>query len=360
MTMIRLSMSNCTINGSKNCQNNIQLKPENYKSIDEYINTNLNNQYFSKNFVKYLFDKGYCLIPLYKNKKIMYLKSTSDMANKNLYYYKGSNDDNFCEGFCAELEEYCQVTTQAQGTCYKNGILKTEKESYSPDPNINFDTKYNKLIYQHINSSMNLGIFKESVPGDVKKGTAEPGMEYTIESNKIGNGGSFGNAGEATQFGNLKANGGSFKTNTNIAVSLTNNTTISTISDLNKSKSVSICSISNINCNGSISDKLKELSQDDKIKINGNIEIKPAIYDEEENLWKDNSNPQKSTDDILKTGFGLFGASGSAHDCAIKYYPIKKLSYNDFEIKDNEKEAKIDGCSPSGHGMGGAIIIRWD
>ena len=338
------------------CDDNIKLNPnEDYTSINNLLTEPRENIPFLKSFLKDLFFKGYCKIPLYRAASQLYVKSSSEIAKDDLYYYKGSTSSGRCAGYCEELNDQVAILPNQSGSCYQDGILANQHLNYVPSADSS--SNINKLTYYYINPTVSLGTFQESLPGDFKRASAQAGREYTISADSIGDGGAAGNNGGATRFGNLKANGGSFKSSTNLSVSFSSQTaSISSIADLDKTKSISICAASSINCNGSISDHLKELAADNSIKVNGTVEIKPAKYDN--GSWKYDAAFQNTTNDIEKTGFGFFGASAAATDCAIKYYPIKKVKYNDFQSAD--KESKIDTCAGQGHGMGGAIIIKWD
>ena len=353
-------MTSCTKREPKtpaDCDDNIKLDTnEDYTSINNLLTEPSGNIPFLKSFFKDLFFKGHCKIPIYIAKSLKYIKSSSEIAKDNLYYYKGTTTEGICAGYCEELSgQTCAILDKDQGTCYQDGILANQYLNYVPSTDSS--SNINKLTYYYINPAISVGTFQESLPGDFKRASAEPGREYTISADSIGDGGAAGNSGGATRFGNLKANGGSFKSSTNLSINFSSQTaSISSIADLDKSKSISICSASGVNCNGSISEHLKELATDNGIKVNGTTEIKPAKYDNGD--WKYDAAFQNTANDIEKTGFGFFGASAAATDCAIKYYPIKKVKYNDFQSAD--KESKIDTCAGQGHGMGGAIIIKWD
>ena len=63
------------------------------------------------------------------------------------------------------------------------------------------------------------------------------------------------------------------------------------------------------------------------------------------------------------TGFGLFGYNGAPNDCIYKYYPYKELKAYGANIqKTQPSDNSPNNCSKSGpgHGMGGAIIIKWN
>ena len=145
----------------------------------------------------------------------------------------------------------------------------------------------------------------------------------------------------------------------NLAINIPNTNKIGSKSDLNKQEVISICTASGANCNGIMSSQLKELASDTKIKVNGSVEIKPSEFSG--GKWKQSTSFIRTINEIEKTGFGFFGAGAAATDCAVSYYPIKTISYNDFKIENtSSREAKINSCANQEHGMGGAIIIKWD
>lgn len=342
--------SNCNSNG---CSCNIDLV---YKKISDIYTKFSSGSPFSDSFIRDLFLKGYCYMPIYTRSNLNYIQSSADMADENIYYYKGSSKNGPCIGVCSNLAERfdCQVNSGG-GTCYQNGKFISKNKTYEPQ-NGTCDKGYNKFVYKYIKSTINIGGYKEALTGDLKRGYAEAGKEYTISAESIGNGGKPGDSGGVTQFGNLKANGGVLKPISNTIVNFpVESAGISALSDLEKTKYISICSSAGLKCNGATSSQLRELASEGRIKANSS-EIPVAKY--ESGKWNDESNPQNSTNDIESTGFGFFGASGAAVDCTIKYYPIKEFQYNC--LNKTKSSAEIDSCASGGNGMGGAIIIKWD
>ena len=333
-----------------------------YNKVSEMIVNPSSNSPFDISFITDLFSKGHCYLPVYEKGSIKYVKSSSDMLADELFYVKGSSRNHPCIGKCLinGNEEVCKVDS-SQGTCYQDGKIISTNKTYEPESGLTYNSEYNKFNYSYIKSTIGIGEFKEAQAGDFKRGHAEAGKEYTLTADRIGSGGTPGNSGGATYFGNLKANGGTLKATSNIVVNFSKDIKkIASLSELDKMKNISICASSGINCNGSINEQLKEIASDNRIKVSEAVEILPAEFTSK-GSWNDDNNIQKSGNDVEKTGFGLFGASAPAVDCAIKYFPFKKFKYNDLNKEISSSNVpKISTCAPETNGMGGAVIIKWD
>ena len=343
-------------NSPGGCNADVQITPKALSSIKGSVST---TSPFTNSFIDDLVDKGYCYIPLYYNGNKGFVKSTPDMVNSGLCYYMGSSSKGKCYGANKNKNNSYLSANGDSSICYQDGILISTNAEFTTDSSVTESDTLNKITYESVKSALSLGSFKESLPGDMKRGYAEAGKEYTISADKIGEGGVAGASGKATQFGNLKASGGGYKSAVNIDIALPA-ASIGSIKAAKEAKNFTICAQSGLNCNGIINEQMVELAANSKIKINDNAVIAPATYNKDKGKWQESTNPQKSSDDIIKTGFGFFGASGPAIDCNVKYYPVKNIKYNDLSLSGSSRAAKVDSCATLGHGMGGAIIIKWD
>lgn len=332
----------CDDNGN-NCIYKPQLKEASFNSD--------NSEILTSNFFKDLYKQGKCYLPLISNGRSKYINPKK--TGNHIYYNSETKAASQC---FAKTKKY----GVKQGNCYENIYFFVDNEEYTDiNPaditNIN-GGKPNVLRYSQIKPQKQFEIYKSSA-GKIVSGSAMAGREYTISANAIGEGGNVGKSGFATTFADLRADGGAISNEKHILTVNTNKIKYNNLEDLRKKESITVCKSENTECQGIINNS--SLSGDG-IKTTDEISIKVSEYNKDTKEWDKSKNPQFSTDSIKKTGFGYFGASGTAKNCLIKYYPIRRFGYNnknDYGIINDEAEIL---CNPAGHGMGGAIIIKWD
>ncbi len=290
----------------------------------------LHSSFLDESYTKKVLSNGSCYMPIYKKRIKAYYKMPSSGVK---YYSKGSNKETVPE--CIDAEG-----TQRSGTCYDDGFFKNSSRNDIDTNTADFDN-VNMLELVTVNTSINLKDFKYPSYGEVIPGFAEAGKEYNITSGNIGKGGEKGGSGGDTVFGDFVAKGGSANT-----TELTVNLEIEPVSDVKNQqpKYVDVCPSTETKCNGRVNTGLKK----NKIEIKADKVLSPQY------------NPKADSDEAIKTGFGLFGASGAAQDCQIKYYLIKSLKYNKVDHKIQDSVASFSCKNNETNGMGGAIIIRWE
>ena len=323
--------------------NNVQLVAgiNNLKSNTGIIRKSIYDSYFNEEFSSYLLKNGYCCLPL-KNKDSGSFSMYA--VPKDTYYYsKGKG------------RVTCPPGNTRYNICYNLGyFIGSNNKLYDPN-NQNSENsmnlcsalpgKANMLSLYVYPTTLRYSGYKESAAGDLTMASALAGQEYRITKDDIGSGGSIGQDGKDTKFNNAyTASGGKLTGSGSKSVVLT----VKKISDMssifNTNNKYNFCNI--FNCVAKYNAKLDGISGVE-FKLNKVNEIGPQFDISKE-------------DDVIQKGFGLFGISGPDAECTLNYKSIQRVTYNRFNVENNNYEPQIVCKSKVKKGMGGAIIIKWD
>ena len=310
--------------------------PRNAKNIKAYLigggsggyvynNNNISVSYSSPRFSNKRRD---CCVVKNDNDTACEFKPIDDEKYFDIDFSKDLANNGNCFGEFSEGDVFYKIDT--------DGRHSEQNSSYSADINFLTIEIINPISIKYVTPN----------PGKYTAVSVQAGREYLIRKEDIGSGGDEGKIGNKTRFldDNIAEGGGfSKQAPENIDIS-PEFKPISSISNLSTIYSHNICKNSPNGCKGKFVDDLK---------IIPDIEYKSdIIIDKNFDINKE--------DDVTKTGFGLFGASGPNKDCRIEYYPVRQIKYNDL-VKDNRGHNANIRCKNSfSKGMGGAIIIKWE
>ncbi len=334
--------------GLDSSSNNVQLVTgiNNLKSNTGIIRKSINDIYFKDEFSSYLLKNGYCCLPLYARSGSLSMYAVP----KDTYYYSIGNN----------RPVTCPPDNTKYNICYNLGyFIGSNNKLYDPNnqnpknpmnlcPELPQKTA-NVLYLDVYPTTLKYSGYKESAAGDLTMASALAGQEYRITKDDIGSGGSIGQDGKDTKFNNAYTASGGKLTGSGLK-SVVLRPPEEKISDMsgiiNANNKYNFCNSNIFNCMAKYNAKLEGISGVE-FKLNKVNEIGPQFDISKE-------------DDVIQKGFGLFGISGPDAECTLNYKYIKKVTYNRFNVEDNNYEPQIVCKSKVKKGMGGAIIIKWD
>lgn len=330
---------------SDSISNNVQLVAgiNNLKSNTGIIRKSIYDSYFKEEFSSYLLKNGYCCLPLYvRNKDSGSLTMNIYEVPKDTYYYSKG------KGLVT-----CPPGNTRYNFCYNLGyFIGSNNKLYDPNNqnpanSMNLCRGSNVLSLYVYPTTLIYSGYKESAAGDLTMASALAGQEYRITKDDIGSGGSIGQDGKDTKFNNAyTASGGKLTGSGSKSVVLP----VKQISDMsgiiNTNNKYNFCNSNIFNCMAKYNAKLDGIPGVE-FKLNKVNEIGPQFDISKE-------------DDVIQKGFGLFGISGPDAECTLNYKSIQRVTYNRFNVENNNYEPQIVCKSKVKKGMGGAIIIKWD
>ena len=311
-----------------------QLQKDKYKETKLEVKS-INPTYFNDSFSIFLISKNKCFVPFYYKGEL----KTVPVPKNAEYYSPGKEDYVFCED-------------NRVAKCYNNGYFLDKNGSRLTDY-VALNDQNSKLSLKVLAPTLRLS-YGSPQAGSVKEATLMPGEEYTISASSIGSGGKIGamnggivGKGSDTNFkGVIIASGGKIVTKT-IDVSYPID------------KIIKIASINDLVQHVKIEDIRKK--EDRYAKFNEELLAIPGLGLKSDIKIGIDFNPD-TQDEVIKTGFGLFGASGVNPIGSYENCLIKELKYYGYSIINTNwiTNFPLNPIRGFTNGMGGAIIIKWD